>query len=49
MVAEDRALRLKGYEVFRFGGMEILVTREEPAFIRDFFLDLETRYWDRRP
>ncbi|MFD9535795.1 hypothetical protein [Streptomyces sp. NPDC060010] len=49
MVAEDRALRLKGYEVFRFGGMETLVAREDPAFIRNFFLDLETKYWDRRP
>ncbi|WP_030353052.1 hypothetical protein [Streptomyces scopuliridis] len=45
MVAEDRALRLKGYEVFRFGGKEILAARENLAFIRQFFLDLEARFW----
>ncbi|MYX12442.1 hypothetical protein GTY67_03220 [Streptomyces sp. SID8374] len=47
MVAEDRALRLKGYEVFRFGGKEILAARENLAFIRQFFLDLEARFWCR--
>ncbi|MFF8444113.1 hypothetical protein ACF07U_25005 [Streptomyces californicus] len=45
MVAEDRALRLKGYEVFRFGGRKILEAREDLTFIRRFFSDLEARYW----
>lgn len=45
MVAEDRALRLKGYEVFRFGGREILESREDLSSIRRFFGDLEARYW----
>ncbi|GAA2812212.1 hypothetical protein [Streptomyces showdoensis] len=45
MVAEDRALRLKGYEVFRFGGREILEAKNDLAFIRRFFSDLEARFW----
>ncbi|MFC8203873.1 hypothetical protein [[Kitasatospora] papulosa] len=45
MVAEDRALRLKGYEVFRFGGREILESRQDLSSIRRFFGDLEARYW----
>ncbi|MFD6422223.1 hypothetical protein [Streptomyces sp. NPDC060198] len=45
MVADDRALRLKGYEVFRFGGKEILEAREDLNFIRHFFRDLEGRFW----
>ncbi|WP_425577868.1 hypothetical protein [Streptomyces fimbriatus] len=48
MAAEDRILRLKGYEVFRFGGKEILDARDNLTFIRRFFSDLEQRYW-RRP
>ncbi|WP_283134594.1 hypothetical protein [Rhizohabitans arisaemae] len=38
MAAEDRALRLKGYEVDRFGGYEL--TRNDPAvtsMLQDFF------------
>ncbi|WP_405832430.1 hypothetical protein [Streptomyces sp. NBC_00105] len=45
MAAEDRALRLKGYEVFRFGGMEICAAKEDLSFIRRFFSDLEARFW----
>ncbi|MGQ4484340.1 hypothetical protein ACN6LM_002669 [Streptomyces sp. SAS_281] len=45
MVAEDRALRLKGYEVFRFGGREILEAKNDLTFIRRFFADLEARFW----
>ncbi|MFL3870299.1 hypothetical protein LT966_27290 [Streptomyces griseobrunneus] len=45
MLAEDRELRLKGYEVFRFGGREILESREDLSSIRRFFGDLEARYW----
>lgn len=45
MVAEDRVLRLKGYEVFRFGGQEILQSKGDLTFIRRFFTDLEARFW----
>ena len=45
MVAEDRVLRLKGYEVFRFGGQEILQSKGDLTFIRRFFSDLEARFW----
>ncbi len=41
MVAEDRALRLKGYEVYRFGGYEL--TRDTVAaveMLQRFFADL---------
>ncbi len=36
MVAEDRALRLKGYQVYRFGGHE-LGQATAPTMLRDFF------------
>ncbi|MFF2611767.1 hypothetical protein [Kitasatospora sp. NPDC058046] len=36
MVADDRALRLKGYQVYRFGGHE-LGQETAPAMLRDFF------------
>ncbi|WBP89192.1 AbiJ-related protein [Kitasatospora cathayae] len=36
MVAEDRALRLKGYQVYRFGGYE-LGQATAPAVLRKFF------------
>jgi very-short-patch-repair endonuclease len=39
MVAEDRALRLKGYEVYRFGGHE-LTFGNAPALLRQFFTEL---------
>jgi very-short-patch-repair endonuclease len=39
MVAEDRALRLKGYEVYRFGGYE-LGLNSAPAMLRRFFTEL---------
>ncbi|MEU8812576.1 hypothetical protein ACN6K5_001570 [Streptomyces violaceoruber] len=39
MVAEDRALRLKGYEVYRFGGYE-LGLNSAPAMLRRFFAEL---------
>jgi hypothetical protein len=41
MVAEDRALRLLGYEVFRFGGYELLQP-DAAAMLRTFFNDLYT-------
>lgn len=43
MVAEDRRLRLRGYEVYRFGGFEL----DQPgagAILRSFFDDLFARY-----
>lgn len=36
MVAEDRKLRLRGYEVYRFGGYE-LATGKGRAIIDNFF------------
>jgi hypothetical protein len=39
MVAEDRRLRLRGYEVYRFGGFE-LSQAATPAMLRTFFADL---------
>jgi very-short-patch-repair endonuclease len=44
MVAEDRALRLKGYEVYRFGGYELTDNPDAPATLRQFFDDLEACY-----
>jgi hypothetical protein len=44
MVAEDRQLRLRGYEVYRFGGQEL---RDGPAsqkLLRTFFDDLAIRH-----
>jgi hypothetical protein len=41
MVAQDRALRLRGYEVFRFGGYELLQP-DAAATLRKFFDDLFT-------
>jgi hypothetical protein len=41
MVAEDRALRLLGYEVFRFGGYE-LRRQDAQTIVRKFFDDLFT-------
>jgi hypothetical protein len=36
MVAEDRALQLAGYEVYRFGGHE-LANRQQAAVLLDKF------------
>jgi very-short-patch-repair endonuclease len=43
MMAEDRALRLQGYEVFRFGGGE-LMSDGAADLLRNFFDLLETRF-----
>ncbi len=43
MMAEDRALRLRGYEVYRFGGHELTGTAS-PAMLDAFFDGLEVRY-----
>lgn len=45
MVAEDRKLRLAGYEVYRFGGYELSGDRAVAAALaRDFFQDLFDRH-----
>lgn len=43
MVAEDRRLRLSGYEVYRFGGFE-LSQPSAPHMLRTFFTDLLSSY-----
>ncbi len=43
MMAEDRKLRLAGYEVYRFGGAELQGELGE-APVRDFFEGLFRRY-----
>lgn len=37
MVAEDRKLRLDGYEVYRFGGQEFVNRRKAEVMLRGFF------------
>ncbi|HEX5200331.1 MAG TPA: hypothetical protein VFW27_10375 [Actinoplanes sp.] len=44
MVAEDRALRLRGYEVYRFGGYELLESREPDRLFEDFVDVLAARH-----
>jgi hypothetical protein len=46
MVAEDRRLRLHGYEVYRFGGYE-LGTPGAVGMLREFFNELLSIYGDR--
>ncbi|MFD1277600.1 hypothetical protein ACFQ51_53845 [Streptomyces kaempferi] len=36
MVSEDRSLRLKGYQVYRFGGHELGLS-SAPAMLHNFF------------
>lgn len=43
MVREDRSLRLAGYEVYRFGGLE-LVAQDAPALLDEFFEKLLSRH-----
>lgn len=43
MVAEDRRLRLRGYEVYRFGGYE-LMQDDAAEMLRSFFSDLLASY-----
>lgn len=43
MVAEDRRLRLSGYEVYRFGGYELTQRPDSSAMVKDFFEQLSTR------
>ncbi|WP_328935088.1 MULTISPECIES: hypothetical protein [unclassified Streptomyces] len=48
MVAEDRALRLKGYEVYRFGGYELMQPEAEDA-VSTFFDHLLADYGTSPP
>ncbi|MGL5827769.1 MAG: hypothetical protein ACRCYU_23620 [Nocardioides sp.] len=43
MVAEDRRLRLGGYEVYRFGGYELTQKQNSTAMVQDFFAQLAER------
>jgi very-short-patch-repair endonuclease len=42
MVAEDRRLKLRGYQVFRFGGQEFVDVSNAEAMLDAFFIDLFT-------
>jgi very-short-patch-repair endonuclease len=44
MVKEDRALRLAGYEVYRFGGKELTNNDHSRQIVREFFAALMNRY-----
>jgi len=44
MMAEDRRLRLHGYEVYRFGGFELANRDTAIPMLRSFFDDLLARY-----
>ena len=43
MVAEDRKLRLRGYEVYRFGGQELTALGAADV-LREFFSELLARH-----
>src|SRR5262249_49481486 len=40
MVSEDRRLKLRGYQVFRFGGQEFADVRTAEALLDDFSVEL---------
>ena len=44
MMAEDRRIRLAGYEVYRFGGAELKDPDVARPMLRRFFLDLFTKH-----
>ena len=44
MVSEDRALRLAGYEVYRFGGYELATEHDGEEILTEFFNRLLERY-----
>jgi very-short-patch-repair endonuclease len=48
MMAEDRDLRLKGYEVYRFGGADLTDTPAAAQLLETFFDRLAVRYVGRR-
>ncbi|MBR8742690.1 hypothetical protein [Nocardiopsis sp. MG754419] len=43
IVREDRELRLRGYEVYRFGGTEFLDEKAAGAMLHEFFAELLSR------
>lgn len=45
MVREDRRLRLDGYEVYRFGGHELVDTDTGARMLNEFFDALLERHW----
>lgn len=49
MVAEDRQLRFRGYEVYRFGGEELREGPQTEGRLTTFFNDLATRHDLNRP
>ena len=49
MVAEDRQLRLAGYEMYRFGGYELAVERGGEAMLSTFFAELFKRHHVAEP
>ena len=44
MVAEDRELRLRGYEVYRFGGHELMEGHQSENLLATFFDALSSRH-----
>ena len=44
MVSEDRKLRLRGYEVYRFGGFELTEPEASRTLLKDFFRVLFERH-----
>ena len=44
MVAEDRELRLAGYEIYRFGGAELVDRPDTARRLDDFFDRLADRH-----
>jgi very-short-patch-repair endonuclease len=44
MVSEDRKLRLRGYEVYRFGGFELTEPEASRTLLKDFFKVLFERH-----
>lgn len=45
MVREDRRLRLAGYEVYRFGGHELIDKVASSRMLNTFFDALLERHW----
>lgn len=44
MVSADRELKLNGYEVFRFGGYELMKNKENLEMLKNFFTKLIKKY-----
>jgi len=51
MVRADRQLRLVGYEIYRFGGYEFVISQHAEAILADFFAKLFARHGisERKP